>query len=380
MKKKLLAATMCVCLTMSLFGCEKKEETNKETTKTDTSVSSSGVKIIDDTKKELNILDYVELSDYKGLELTKEIKEVTQEDVQTYMESNPVEVDIEGVVVQDGDVVIIDYVGKKDGVEFSGGKASNSELEIGSGTFIEGFESGLIGVKAGETVDLNLTFPENYPAEELAGADVVFTVTVNKITRQPELKDEWFVANTSYKTVAEYQAVLQTELEKQAEETAMYQAEAAALDKVVSASKVNNYYKSLITEGENQYENYIASMASAYGMQVSELLEAYSMTQDDYDKEKNSQGENYAMVGMIVQAIAKDAGLSTEDEAYQKLLKENASLYGFEVEDFVKIYGETLVEMSVMSEYVMDYLVDNATVTEKKVSAEEETTTAASAE
>ena len=141
MKKKLVAVAMCVCLGMTLFGCGKESEEKESSTK-NTAASSVYTEddLVDDTAGELNISDYVELAAYSGLELTKEVNEVTDEDVQTEMASATVEITSADAVVQDGDSTVIDFEGKIDGVAFSGGTASDYTLVIGSGAFIDGFE------------------------------------------------------------------------------------------------------------------------------------------------------------------------------------------------------------------------------------------------
>ncbi|MDY5577347.1 MAG: trigger factor [Lachnospiraceae bacterium] len=373
MKKKLVAVAMCVCLGMTLFGCGKESEEKESSTK-NTAASSVYTEddLVDDTAGELNISDYVELAAYSGLELTKEVNEVTDEDVQTEMESATVEITSADAVVQDGDSTVIDFEGKIDGVAFSGGTASDYTLVIGSGAFIDGFEDGLIGVAKGATVDLNLTFPEDYQNAEYAGKAVVFTVTVNKIQRTPaELTDAWFSANTDYATLADYQAEVRQHLETEEEETGQYNVEAAALEEVVSNSKVKKYYKSLVEEGENQYESYMNTYASYYGVTLSALLEAQGMSEDDFEKAKAEQGIYYAESAMIVRAIAQDAGLSTEDETYQSILNELAQQYGMTADLFVSNYGESYVTTSIMSEYVMQYMVANSNVTTKVITQEE---------
>lgn len=373
MKKRFLAATLCVCMGLSLFGCGSKDDKEKEATSTDATAERDDV--VDDSKGDLNILDYVELADYKGLELTKEVEEVTEEDIQSAMEETQLLLKTADAVVADGDIAVIDFVGKKDGVAFDGGTAENYELEIGSGSFIDGFEDGLIGVKKGETVDLNLTFPEDYQSTELAGQDVVFTVTVHSIKRVPELSDAWLAANTDYATLADYKEATKQELEETAEETAQQNMIQTALDDVIENSTVKKYYKSLIEDGETQYENYVNTYASYFGQTLDEFLEAQSMTTEDYEETKKSQGEMYAKSAMVIFAIAEDAGLGEEDEGYQKELNELAEAYGMDADTLKSAYGEELVNISVMPQYVMNYMIENSNVTTKTVT-EEETTTA----
>ena len=381
MRKRFLAAVMCVCLGMTMFACGASKDDNTKETESGTSEATEPAyteeDLVDDSNGDLNILDYVDLGDYKGIELTKSITKVTDDEVTNEMESKAVELTGSDVTVEDGDTAIIDFVGKLNGVAFDGGTASNYELEIGSGSFIDGFEDGLIGVKKGDTVDLNLTFPESYQSTELAGKDVVFTVTVNGVKRKPQLNDEWLAANTNYATLAEFAAETKQKLEDAAETTASNTLESSGLDQVISNSTVKKYYKSLIEQGESQYEKRLNAYASAYGKSLSELLAAQGMTESQYQNQKQKQAVSYAQVAMVVYAIAQDAGLSEADAEYQTILNDLANNYNMDAATFSATYGESLVKSSVMSQYAMNYIVSNANVTTQEVEETEETTTAA---
>lgn len=381
MRKRFLAVVMCVCLGMTMFACGASKDDNTKETESGTSEATEPAyteeDLVDDSNGDLNILDYVDLGDYKGIELTKSITKVTDDEVTNEMESKAVELTGSDVTVEDGDTAIIDFVGKLNGVAFDGGTASNYELEIGSGSFIDGFEDGLIGVKKGDTVDLNLTFPESYQSTELAGKDVVFTVTVNGVKRKPQLNDEWLAANTNYTTLAEFAAETKQKLEDAAETTASNTLESSGLDQVISNSTVKKYYKSLIEQGESQYEKRLNAYASAYGKSLSELLAAQGMTESQYQNQKQKQAVSYAQVAMVVYAIAQDAGLSEADAEYQTILNDLANNYNMDAATFSSTYGESLVKSSVMSQYAMNYIVSNANVTTQEVEETEETTTAA---
>lgn len=381
MRKRFLAVVMCVCLGMTMFACGASKDDNTKETESGTSEATEPAyteeDLVDDSNGDLNILDYVDLGDYKGIELTKSITKVTDDEVTNEMESKAVELTGSDVTVEDGDTAIIDFVGKLNGVAFDGGTASNYELEIGSGSFIDGFEDGLIGVKKGDTVDLNLTFPESYPSTELAGKDVVFTVTVNGVKRKPQLNDEWLAANTNYATLAEFAAETKQKLEDAAETTASNTLESSGLDQVISNSTVKKYYKSLIEQGESQYEKRLNAYASAYGKSLSELLAAQGMTESQYQNQKQKQAVSYAQVAMVVYAIAQDAGLSEADAEYQTILNDLANNYNMDAATFSSTYGESLVKSSVMSQYAMNYIVSNANVITQEVEETEETTTAA---
>ena len=381
MRKRFLAVVMCVCLGMTMFACGASKDDNTKETESGTSEATEPAyteeDLVDDSNGDLNILDYVDLGDYKGIELTKSITKVTDDEVTNEMESKAVELTGSDVTVEDGDTAIIDFVGKLNGVAFDGGTASNYELEIGSGSFIDGFEDGLIGVKKGDTFDMNLTFPESYPSTELAGKDVVFTVTVNGVKRKPQLNDEWLAANTNYATLAEFAAETKQKLEDAAETTASNTLESSGLDQVISNSTVKKYYKSLIEQRESQYEKRLNAYASAYGKSLSELLAAQGMTESQYQNQKQKQAVSYAQVAMVVYAIAQDAGLSEADAEYQTILNDLANNYNMDAATFSSTYGESLVKSSVMSQYAMNYIVSNANVTTQEVEETEETTTAA---
>lgn len=186
MKKKIVAVLLCLTLAFSVTGCgkDKKSESVENTESTEV-VSSAAI--------DFDPLDYVELGDYMGLSvaLTDDYS-VSDDDVKTFIENSvitnyPYYVDTDKTVVEDGDAVNIDYEGLKDGVAFSGGTATDTVLEIGSNTFIDGFEEGLIGAKVGDKVTLNLTFPESYQNTDLAGQAVVFNVTINKIVEKQDI-------------------------------------------------------------------------------------------------------------------------------------------------------------------------------------------------
>jgi trigger factor len=163
-------------------------------------------------------------------------------------------------------------------------------------------------------------------------------------------------------------------LEQDAQDTAQLTLESDALDNVINNSTVNKYFKSMVEDGESQYESYVTTYASYYGMDLDSFLEAQGMSDDDYEETKAQQGISYATAYMIIKAIAQLEGLTTEDEEYQNILSDVAAQYSMTADSLSSVYGEDVVEASIMSEYVMEYLANNANVTVNVVSAEEETT------
>ena len=250
MKRKLALGLVMLLIGLQLIGCsnETKENTNEETTSATESYEAIYF-------KDIEIGEKVVLGDYKNLEVVSNVSAITDEDVDNYIDymlsMSPELVEVtDRDVVEIGDVANIDYEGKKDGVAFDGGTAQGYDLGIGSGSFIEGFEEGLVGVKKGETVDLNLTFPENYHSADLAGAEVVFTVTVNAIYEEatPEFTDE-YVAGLGIEnvaTVAEYREYLRTMMVEAEEEYALQDVQTQVISMVTENATVTEVPQELI--------------------------------------------------------------------------------------------------------------------------------------
>ena len=324
----------------------------------------------------VNAEKYVaKLGEYKGLQLTGSATEITDEYLESYIDymlensKQPVAI-TEDRPVQTGDVVNIDYVGKKDGVAFDGGTAQGYDLTIGSGTFIDGFEDGLIGAKVGETVDLNLTFPENYGSEELAGQAVVFTVTVNSIGElvRPELNDE-FVQSLGMdycQNVEEFYVVVRQSLEDTANANLENELQTQIVEKLMEIcefteevpEEMYNYYK-------EQIDTNFVNSASAVGMEkLDYILSYYGMTEEQYNAEIETGALNSARQAIVCSMIAEKEGIEITDEELNAKIEENYANFGYESVDAymesgnAEDYRDYLLTME-----VLDFLVDNAVVT-----------------
>ena len=195
MKRKVIAALL-LGMAITVTGCSgnttKDTDTTTEATSETTAESASESETASEAaeRPDYKALDYVKLGDYKGLEVTLASTDVTDEEVEqqveTNLNNNDKSEELKEGTVENGDVANIDYEGKLNGKAFDGGTAEGYDLTIGSGSFIDGFEDGLIGKKIGDTVDLNLTFPEDYSSTDLAGKEVVFTVKINSVKRAPK--------------------------------------------------------------------------------------------------------------------------------------------------------------------------------------------------
>lgn len=339
------------------------------------------VKTLDD----INPMDYITLGEYKGFTVEVAPVSVTDEDVDGYInnliESNPAKTEITDRPIQKGDIANIDYEGKyaDTGVAFDGGTAKGFDLDIGSGMFIPGFEDGLVGVKLGDTVDLDLTFPEEYGSKDLAGKKVVFTVKVNKISeKSKEPTDEW-AAGLGMEGVTNLEQLKETskqQLTEEAEATHKADVESAVIEKVIEISEFKdfpqellNYY--LVQENE-QLENY-AQMYTAYGQPTTAsdivriMMQNTAPDQTDADAFLKNMVNEVAQQFIAFAAIAKNENIAISDEDVENYLKEafDAGTTGYSSLDELKgdVDPKTIRE-GLMADKVVAFLVDNANVVE----------------
>ena len=370
MKRKLTLGLVMLLIGLQLIGCGNKteENTNEETS----SVTESYEAIY---FKDIEIIDKVALGDYKNLEVVSNVTAITDEDVDNYIDymlsMSPELVEVtDRDVVENGDVANIDYEGKKDGVAFDGGTAQGYDLGIGTGAFIPGFEEGLVGAKVGETIDLNLTFPENYGAADLAGADVVFTVTVNKISKEitPEFTDE-YVAGLGIENVAtveEYRVYLKNMMEDAEEEYALQDVQTQIITMVTENATVTEVPQELIDRFYNVNKNNMSYNAMMYGMDLESFVSAYyGMDAETFEKETIAAAEISAKQALVCLAIAENENLTLTEEDVEKAIEENYASYGYaEADTFKKSIDLEEYKDSLLLNKVLDFLVENATITE----------------
>lgn len=333
MKKKALLTIIAVSV-LTLTGCQSKGGGNEYS-------------------------KYVTLGDYKNLSVERIIYTITDEDIQdeidgllySYAETN----EITDRAAQNGDIVNIDYVGKIDGEEFEDGSEEDCEVEIGSETFIDGFEEQLIGMKTGETKDITITFPEPYDGE-LDGKEAVFTITMNQIYEliMPEYNDDFVKEYTDSATTAEYEASLMDELQESSNEDSNSMACSDALYEVIENSTFNGYPQELYDLTKSELETSNAETAEMFGLEVSDLFG------EDYDiDEATVEAVNEKLV---VYAIADAEKLSVSDEEYNTYVAEIYELYGYESqEEYEKDYSPETTKYELLYEKVLGFLAENTT-------------------
>jgi len=315
--------------------------------------------------------DYIELGQYKGLEVEKATHQVTEEEIEdelfTLASAYATNEVVEKGSVRTGDVANIDYVGKLDGVAFDGGTASGYDLEIGSGKFISGFEDGLVGVKIGDTVDLNLTFPENYGNSELAGQDVIFTVTVNEVQRQtvPEVTDDFIneISAGKYKSVEAYTKDLEDEIISEYEqynELQYYEdlwnlaVDNASIKKEFPGDLVNEKVSKMIVEAQKY--------AISYGMNYNDFIEQYfGMDASEFNSNAGEYAKQALKETLVMQAIAKKENITVSQEEIDAAIDEYVELGSYKSrEDFIEQNDMDDLEEYVLLSKIEDFLAENA--------------------
>lgn len=381
MKKKAVVAMLIMCMAVSAAACGKSSDTEKTTTETtDTKDSEDSEKDSTDTDtKETDssgenrlvsvkdVSKYVTIGEYKGLELTRTSQPVTDDDVQAEINYNLEDngSEVKDGTVENGDTVTINFTGTIDGKEFDGGSAEDYELVVGDGEMIDGFEDGIVGMKSGETKELDLTFPDDYYEESVADKAVVFKVTLQKFTRPAELTDEWVAENTEYKTVDEYRAAVKTQLEDTAVQTADYELYSDAWNEVQAASEIKDYPKEDVDAAKKSYQELNEKYVKDAGMEMADFLESQGMSEEDYESECQQYAESKVEQNLIVQGIMDAEGLSIDDEETQKLKDDLIKEYGFaSIDEMIETYGEQEVNESLALLRVERFIVDNANVTE----------------
>ena len=285
---------------------------------------------------EVAVRPEVKLGDYRGIEVSKQDRTVSEEDVDAEIrreqEKNSRLVEVTDRPVEDGDTLILDYSGAVDGVPFDGGTAENQTLVIGSHTFIPGFEEQLIGTNAGETKDITVTFPEEYHAKELAGKEAVFTCTVHKIQKKelPELNDDFAQDVSEFDTLEEYRKSVKDNLTKQKEAAAKTAAEDEAVNKLIENSEMDIPEAMIDAQTTQMYQDY-ARQLQGQGIPIDTYLQYMGSSEAKLKEEMRPQALKQIQTRLVLEEVAKDACLEANDLRLEEEIEKIAERYQMEV-------------------------------------------------
>lgn len=320
----------------------------------------------------------VKLGKYKGIALEKTEYKVTDADIDAEInrmaERNSRMVTVTDRATEKGDVAVIDFVGSVDGVEFEGGKAENHELELGSNTFIPGFEDQVVGMKVDEVKDVNVKFPEEYFSKDLAGKDAVFKVTLHEIKKKelPAIDDEFAKDVSEFDTIKELKADIKAKKEKQNEENSKAELEERAVRAIAAVSEVEIPNGMVEVELDNMAQD-MERRLSYQGFSLDQYLKMLGKTMADFRKESEEPAKESIKLRLVLEAVCKDAKVEAPEAEVNEKIAELAKAYGRKEED-LKNNEEFVrsIEESVKSEKAIAMVLENAKIKTVEPKVEED--------
>lgn len=332
-----------------------------------------------------DLLPHPELGDLSTIKVVKRPVEVKDDQVEATIkneqEKNAVLEPVEDRAVKEGDTVNIDYEGSLDGVPFEGGKDQGHDLEIGSGSFIPGFEDQVIGHEKGEEFDINVTFPEEYHAKDLAGKEAVFHVTINDIHEKhlPELDDDFAQDVSEFDTLEEYKASVRKNLEKRMEESAKADHENQAIQGLIDISKFDLPESMVDEQVEIEVRN-MANQVGQMGITLDQYLQYTGMDLDGFRAQQRPMATLRLSGDLCLQALVDQCDFEVGEEELNAELKKIGEAYGAkDTDDFIKrvkeLGNEKLVEDDVKKRKAIDYLMEQVQFVDEEPKKEEDNET-----
>jgi len=310
----------------------------------------------------------VTLGEYKGVEVKKAEAVVTDEDVENELtaarKKNGRLIDVEDGTIEDGDNTIIDFTGYIDDKTFDGGAGTDYPLVIGSHSFIEGFEDQLIGKKKGETCDVNVTFPAEYHADELAGKPAKFVVTIKEVKRNelPELNDEFASEVSDFDTLDEYKADIRKKLQEKKEQDAKVENENNVIEKVVENAQMELPQPMVDTQAREMVENYARRLQSQ-GLNINDYMKYTGMTPEKLMEQMRPEAEKRIKTRLVLEKVVEVENVEVSDEKLDEQINEIAASYKLEGAKLKEMMGEREKEQireDLKVQAAIDLLVEQA--------------------
>ena len=335
---------------------------------------------------EVAVKPEVELGKYKGVTVTKIDTSVSDDEVAEALEQernkNARDVSVTDRAIQEGDTAVIDFEGFVDGVAFEGGKGENHPLEIGSHSFIDTFEDQLVGKNAGDEVEVNVTFPEQYQAAELAGKPAMFKVKINEVKAKelPELDDEFAQDVSEFDTLAEYKEDLKKQLVEKKEVEAKKTKEDEAIQKIIDKSKMDIPEAMIETQCESMVEEFAQRIAQS-GLSMEQYLQFSGMTVDQLKEQVRPEATTRIQSSLVLEQIAKEENIEVTDADIDAEIEKMADAYGMEADKLREYMGEAEknsmksdLAITKAVELIMDNVKERAKAKKKDADAEDDAT------
>ena len=291
----------------------------------------------------------VELGEYKGIQVEKAPIEVKDEEIEAQItkerEANSRTVTVDDRAVAQGDIVTLDFEGFVDGVAFEGGKGENYDLTIGSNTFIPGFEDQLVGAEIGKELDVNVSFPEEYGAKELAGKAAVFKCKVNgiKVKELPAVDDEFAQEVSEFDTLDEYKADIKAKLLKEKEDEAARAKEDAVIGKIIEGAKME-IPDAMVEYQTRQMLDEFAQRIQSQGISLDQYFQFTGLTEEKYMEEMKPRALQNIQSRLVLEAVAQAENLVAEEADIEEEIKKMADMYKMEADKIKELLGERQME------------------------------------
>ena len=291
----------------------------------------------------------VELGEYKGIQVEKAPIEVKDEEIEAQItkerEANSRTVTVDDRAVAQGDIVTLDFEGFVDGVAFEGGKGENYDLTIGSNTFIPGFEDQLVGAEIGKELDVNVTFPEEYGAKDLAGKAAVFKCKVNgiKVKELPVVDDEFAQEVSEFDTLDEYKADIKAKLLKEKEDEAARAKEDAVIGKIIEGAKME-IPEAMVEYQTRQMLDEFAQRIQSQGISLDQYFQFTGLTEEKYMEEMKPRALQNIQSRLVLEAVAQAENLVAEEADIEEEIKKMADMYKMEADKIKELLGERQME------------------------------------
>ncbi len=316
---------------------------------------------------EVQVKPEIKLGEYKGLEVTKVESEVTDEDVEHeighVLEKHARLVAVEDRPVKEGDIILLNFEGKVDGVPFEGGKAENYELVVGSKSFIPGFEEQLVGLSIGEEKDIEVVFPEEYHSEELAGKPAVFSVKVNEIKEKqlPEVDNDFVTEATEFETVEEWRKDIADKMKDAKAEFAQNTMKNEVVSKLTDIVEVEVPAVMIENEIDAMMRDFEQKL-SYQGLNLDQYFLYSGTSRDDLAENMREDAEKRVKIGLALEKIAKEENIVATEEDFEQEYQKMADMYKMDLEQIKSIFknAEQNLSGSIVSRKTADFLFDNS--------------------
>lgn len=318
---------------------------------------------------EVAVKPEVTLGDYKGVEVDKVSNRVTSKEVDARLEEEQMKnartITVEGRPVQDKDEVVLDFEGFVDGVAFEGGKGENYPLTIGSGTFIPGFEEQLVGAEAEKEIEVKVTFPEDYQADELKGKDAVFKCVVHEIKAKelPELDDEFASEVSEFDTLEEYKADIKAKIKEEKTNEGKRKQEDQAVEAVIAGAQMDIPEAMIDTQARQMADDF-AQRLQQQGLSMDQYMQFTGMTVEKMLEEMRPQAEKRIKTRLVLEAVAKAENIEISDEKLDEEIAKMAEAYQMEADKLKEFMGDrekAQMKQDMAVQEAITFLVENAT-------------------